>query len=92
MTKEVGEITSKMEENMSSPMRTLQGFMDQIFIKWLAKGILRILRRWKEEVMKKLLEASKEGLERLLFFLWKFWEIIVEVLEALKEKLWEWGL
>jgi hypothetical protein len=33
MTKEVGEITSKMEENMSSPMRTLQGFMDQIFIK-----------------------------------------------------------
>jgi hypothetical protein len=33
MTKEEGEIVSKMEENMSSPMRTLQGSMDQIFVK-----------------------------------------------------------
>jgi hypothetical protein len=28
-----------MEENMSSPMRTSKGFVDQIFVKWLAKGI-----------------------------------------------------
>jgi hypothetical protein len=33
MTKEVGEIIFEMKENMSSPMRTFQGFMDQIFIK-----------------------------------------------------------
>jgi hypothetical protein len=33
MTKEVGEIVSEMEENMSSPMKTLQGFVNQIFIK-----------------------------------------------------------
>ncbi len=33
MMKEVGETISKMEENMSSPMRTLQGFVDQISIK-----------------------------------------------------------
>jgi len=26
--KEVGEIVSEMEENMSNPMRTLQGFVD----------------------------------------------------------------
>jgi hypothetical protein len=31
-TKEVGEIISKMEENMSSPMKILQGFVDQISI------------------------------------------------------------
>jgi hypothetical protein len=33
MTKEVGEIRVEMEENMSSPMITLQGFVDQISIK-----------------------------------------------------------
>ncbi len=33
MTKEVGEIISKMEENRSNPMKTLQSFVDQIFIK-----------------------------------------------------------
>jgi len=33
MMKEVGEIIFKMEENMSSPMRTFQGFVDQICIK-----------------------------------------------------------
>jgi hypothetical protein len=33
MMKEVGEIIFEMEENMNSPMRSLQGFMDQIFIK-----------------------------------------------------------
>jgi hypothetical protein len=33
MTKEVDEIVSKMEENMSSPMRTFQSFVDQISIK-----------------------------------------------------------
>ncbi len=33
MTKEVGEIISEMEENMSSPMRTIYGFVDQISIK-----------------------------------------------------------
>jgi hypothetical protein len=33
MMKEVGEIIFKMEENMSSPMRTLQGFVDHISIK-----------------------------------------------------------
>jgi hypothetical protein len=33
MLKEVGEIVSKMEKNMSNPMRTLQGFVDQIFVK-----------------------------------------------------------
>ncbi len=38
--KEVSEIISKMEENMNNPMRTFQGFVDQIFIKSLAKGIL----------------------------------------------------
>ncbi len=30
MTKEVDEIVSKMEENMCSPMKTIQGFVDQI--------------------------------------------------------------
>jgi hypothetical protein len=33
MTKGVGKIISEMEENMSSPMRTLQGSMGQIFVK-----------------------------------------------------------
>jgi len=33
MTKEVGEIIYEMEENMSSPMITLQSFVDQISIK-----------------------------------------------------------
>jgi hypothetical protein len=33
MTKEVGEIVFEMEENMSSPMRTSKGFVDQIFVK-----------------------------------------------------------
>jgi hypothetical protein len=33
MTKEVGEITFEMEENMSNPMRFFPSFMDQIFIK-----------------------------------------------------------
>jgi len=33
MTKEIGEIISKMEENMSSPMRTFQGFVNQISMK-----------------------------------------------------------
>ncbi len=33
MTKEVGEIIFEMEKNMSSPMKTLQGFVDQISIK-----------------------------------------------------------
>jgi hypothetical protein len=28
MPKEVGEIISKMDENMSNPMRTFQGFVD----------------------------------------------------------------
>jgi len=28
MMKEVGEIISKMEENMNNPMKTLQGFVD----------------------------------------------------------------
>jgi hypothetical protein len=28
MTKEVGEIVFEMEENMSKPMRILQGFVD----------------------------------------------------------------
>jgi hypothetical protein len=41
MMNEVGEIISEMEENMNSPMRTLQGFVDQIFVKWLARGIFR---------------------------------------------------
>jgi hypothetical protein len=41
MIKEVGEITFEMEENMSNLMKTLQGFVDQIFIKWLARGVLR---------------------------------------------------
>ncbi len=31
--KEVGEIISEMEENISSPMRTPQGLVDQISIK-----------------------------------------------------------
>jgi hypothetical protein len=33
MTKEVGDIIFEIEENMSSPMRTFQSFMDQISIK-----------------------------------------------------------
>jgi hypothetical protein len=33
MTKEVNEIIFEMEENMSSPMRILQGFVDHISIK-----------------------------------------------------------
>jgi hypothetical protein len=33
MTKEVGEIVSKMEGNMNNPMRTLQSFVDHIFVK-----------------------------------------------------------
>jgi hypothetical protein len=33
MTKEVGEIIFEMDENMNSPMKTLQGFVDQIFVK-----------------------------------------------------------
>jgi hypothetical protein len=33
MMKEVGEIIFKIEENMSSPMKTLQSFVDQISIK-----------------------------------------------------------
>jgi hypothetical protein len=33
MMKEVSEIISEMEENISSPMRTFQGFVDQISIK-----------------------------------------------------------
>jgi hypothetical protein len=33
MTKEVGEIISKMEENMSSSTKTSQGCMDQISVK-----------------------------------------------------------
>jgi len=32
MTKEVGEIISEMEENMSSPMRNLQGFVSAFFL------------------------------------------------------------
>jgi len=31
--KEVGEIISKMEENMNNPMKTLQGFVDYISVK-----------------------------------------------------------
>ncbi len=90
MTKEVGEITFEMEENMSNPMRFFPSFMDQIFIKWLARGILR---KWGDEMMKRLFEASKEGLGRGLFVfgedfgrsMWKLWR-------AMKEKLWEWSL
>jgi predicted transcriptional regulator len=33
MTKEVDEIVSEMEENMSNPMKTIQGFVDQISLK-----------------------------------------------------------
>jgi hypothetical protein len=33
MTKEVGEIVSEMEKNMSSLMKILQSFVDQIFVK-----------------------------------------------------------
>ncbi len=33
MMKEVGEITPKMEKNLSNPMRFFKGFMDQIYIK-----------------------------------------------------------
>jgi hypothetical protein len=33
MMKEVSEIVFEMEENMNRPMRTLQGFVDQIFLK-----------------------------------------------------------
>jgi len=32
MTKEVGDIIFEIEENMSNPMKTFQGFMDQISI------------------------------------------------------------
>jgi len=56
--------------------------VNQIFIKWLAK---RILRRWRDEVRRILFEASEERLERVfleIIFLWRFWEIIVEVLEG----------
>ncbi len=75
----VGEIIFEMEKNMSNPMRTLQGFVDQIFIKWLAGGILR---REGNEMRRRLFEAFKEGLGRLDFnffvcedfgrSLWKF--------------------
>jgi len=33
MTKEVGDIIFEIEKNMSNPMRTFQGFMDQISTK-----------------------------------------------------------
>jgi hypothetical protein len=33
MTKEVGDIILEMEENMSNPMITFQGLVDQISIK-----------------------------------------------------------
>jgi hypothetical protein len=33
MTKELGEIIYEMEENMSYPMKTLQSFVDHIFVK-----------------------------------------------------------
>jgi hypothetical protein len=33
MMKEVGEIVSEMEKNTNNPMRTLQGSVDQIFVK-----------------------------------------------------------
>jgi len=33
MMKEISEIISEMEENMNNPMKTLQGFVDQISIK-----------------------------------------------------------
>jgi hypothetical protein len=83
MTKEVGEIISEMEENMSSPMRTIYGFVDQISIKWLARGILR---RWID-----YLRLPKKDLENFVFgeefgrSMWRFWKVM-------KEKLWEWGL
>ncbi len=32
MMKEVGEIVFEVEENMSNPMRSLEGSVDQIFI------------------------------------------------------------
>jgi hypothetical protein len=79
MTKEVDEIIFEMKKNMSSPMRIFQSFMDHIFIKWLARGILRW---WGDEVMRRLFEAYEEGFGGSVFFLRWFWEIIVEVLEG----------
>jgi hypothetical protein len=55
-----------MEENMSNPMRTFQGFVDHIFIKWLARGILE---RWGDKVKRRLFEVSKKGLGKIFLFL-----------------------
>jgi hypothetical protein len=44
-----------MEENMNIPMITFQGFVDQIFVKWLARGILA---KQRDEVMKRIFEAG----------------------------------
>jgi hypothetical protein len=44
MTKEVGEIISKMEENMSSPIKTFQSFANLIY-KVIGKGDFEEMRR-----------------------------------------------
>jgi hypothetical protein len=57
-----------MEENMSSPMRTFQSFVDQISIKWLARGILG---KQINEMRKKILSGILGKFEWNCFF--EFW-------------------
>jgi hypothetical protein len=70
-------------------MRTFQSFVHQISIKWLAK---RILRRWGDEEMRKWGDEKfvwsfwrriwRMIILFLYFLLWRFWKIIVKVLEG----------
>jgi hypothetical protein len=55
VTKEVGEIVSKMEKNMSNPMRTLQELCELDFCNVISKGDLG---KEGNKVMRKIFEAG----------------------------------
>jgi hypothetical protein len=82
-------IIFEMEENMNNPMRTFQGCVDQIYRKWLDRGILRrggdYLRLLRKDLGVGGFDFFFCVCEDFGGWLWKFWR-------AMKEKLWEWDL
>jgi hypothetical protein len=53
-----------MEENVNNPMIIFQSFVDQIFVLWLAKGILG---KQKDEMRRKILRGILGKFERIFF-------------------------